>query len=102
MCDICEKRKTLALKGQEALKLAQAIEATQRNYIVACNNKNRAAMDSARGEYHRLIDDLLDIHALTNELTNEVTIATINMIFGDDEEAAEHAARSSAGGVTLN
>lgn len=100
MCDICEKRKTLALKGQEAIKLASAIEATQRNYLVACNNKNRAAMDSARAEYHRLIDELLDLHAITNELSNEVTLATINMIFGDDEEASDHA--SSMSGVTLN
>lgn len=100
MCDICEKRKTLALKSQEALKLASAIEATQRNYIVACNNRDRAAQDSARAEYHRLIDQLLDIHAITNELNSDIMTATINMIFGDDEEAAEHAASHS--GVTLN
>lgn len=99
MCDICEKRKTLALKGQEALKLAQAIEATQRNFVVACNAKNKAAQDSHRAEYHRLIDDLLDIHAITNQLTDEITTATIAMVFGDDEEASDHA--SSMDGSTI-
>lgn len=99
MCEICEKRKTLALKSQEALKLVQAIEATQANYMVACNNRNKAAQDSARGEYHRLIDELLDIHAITNELNSEIMIDTINAIFGDDDDLSNHASR---GVNTLN
>lgn len=97
MCDICEKRKTLALHGLEAKKLASQIEATQMNYLVACAAKNRAAQDSARAEYHRLLDGLLDLHAVTSDLNEEVMLATINAIFGDDEEAAEHATS-----VTLN
>jgi hypothetical protein len=99
MCDICEKRKTLALKGLEAKKLASQIEATQMNYLVACANKNRAAMDSSRAEYHRLLDGLLDLHAITAELSEEVTLGMINMLFGDDDEAADHIQR---GGHTIN
>lgn len=98
MCDICEKRKTLALHGLEAKKLASQIEATQMNYLVACAAKNRAAQDSARAEYHRLLDGLLDLHAVTAELGNDIALATINAIFGDDDDMAEHAARPS----TLN
>jgi len=68
MCDICEKRKTLALKGLEAKQLASQLEAAQMNYLVACSAKNRAAADSVRAEYHRLIDNLLDLHAVTADL----------------------------------
>lgn len=95
MCEICEKRKTLALKSQEALKLAQAIEATQRNYLVACSAKNRAAQDSARAEYHRLLDSLLDLHAVTAELGNDIALATINAIFGEDDDLSDHMSRGS-------
>lgn len=90
MCDICDKRKTLALMGLEAKNVASQIEATQMNYLVACNAKNQSAADSARAEYHRLLDTLLDLHADTAQLNNEVMISTINMIFGEDDEAADH------------
>ena len=98
MCEICEKRKTIALHGLEAEKLASQIEATQMNYLVACSAKNRAAQDSARAEYHRLLDGILDLHAVKAELGNDIALATINAIFGDDDDMAEHAARPS----TLN
>jgi len=99
MCDICEKRKTLALKGLEAKQLASQIEATQMNYLVACTMKNRAAADSARAEYHRLLDGLLDLHAITADLSNEVALGMINAMFGDDDDAFEHASR---GGHPMN
>lgn len=98
MCEICEKRKTLAIHGLEAEKLASQIEATQMNYLVACSAKNRATQDSARAEYHRLLDGILGLHAVTAELVNDIALATINAIFGDDDDMAEHAARPS----TLN
>lgn len=96
MCDICDKRKTLALKGLEAKRIASQIEATQMNYLVACSMKNRAAADSSRAEYHRLLDSLLDLHAVTAELSEEVMIATINVMFGDDDEASIHVQTSGS------
>lgn len=99
MCEICDKRKTLALHGLEAKKLASQIEATQMNFIVACSSKNRAAQDSARAEYHRLLDSLLDLHAVTAELGNDIALATINAIFGDDDDLSDHMSR---GGHPLN
>jgi len=94
MCDICEKRKTLALKGLEAKQLASQLEAAQMNYLVACSAKNRAAADSVRAEYHRLIDNLLDLHAVTADLNHDIAVSTINAIFGDEQEVSEHLSRS--------
>lgn len=108
MRDICDKRKTLALKGLkakrktlalkglEAKRIASQIEATQMNYLVACAAKNRAAADSSRAEYHRLLDSLLDLHAITAELSEDVMTSMIEVMFGDDEDASVHVQTSGS------
>jgi len=96
MCEICDNRKTLDLKQAETTKLARAIEATQLNFIVACQSKDLAAQASTRARYHELMDQLLDTHAITTELADSINLATIEAIFGDDVEESLHAQESSS------
>jgi len=58
----------------ETAKLARAIEATQLNFIVACQSKDLAAQASTRARYHELMDQLLDAHAITTELADSINL----------------------------
>jgi hypothetical protein len=85
MCKICEKQKLLATKTLETKKLAGALLAARDNFFVAHAAKNRAGADSARAEYHHLVDQLLDIGAQCEDLSSEIILDTIEMAFGDQK-----------------